>query len=259
MALFYFSLPVIVGLALGMFLMMELGRGVGRWHLRTGRGSIKDWLGVVDGPIFAIFGLLIAFTFSSAISRFDDRRKLIVEEANAIGTAYLRLDLLAPPDRNDLQDKFRKYVDSRLKTYALFPDMNAVLEEYCHSQLLQSQIWSGAVAAAGKTSTPPASMLLLPALNSMIDITTARTAATQFHPPLIIYGMLFIMSLVAALLAGYQMASTAKRSWLHMTLFILCITLASYVILDIEYPRLGFIRVDSADSILKDVRDSFGQ
>jgi len=210
---------------------------------------------VIDGPIFALFGLLIAFTFSSALTRFDERRKLIVEEANDIGTAYLRLDLLPVADQEPLRNLFRNYIDSRIRTYELIPDMKAALAEYERTQILQTEIWNEATQSVAKSPTTLSGMQLLPALNSMIDITNTRTAVLQFHPPVVIYGMLLVMALVSALLVGYQMATFEKRSWLHIVLFIISITLTCYVILDIEYPRMGLIRVDAVDGVLRDVRD----
>jgi len=258
LALFALSLPVIFGLGVAMYFFLEFGSWMGRKHLRSGRSSIQETLGVIDGPIFALFGLLIAFTFSSALNRFDDRRKLIVEEANDIGTAYLRLDLLPVADREAVQGLFRSYLDSRIKTYELIPDMTAAVAEYNHTQDLQAQIWKDCVSGVGKTPTTLAGMQLLPAINAMIDITSTRTAAMQFHPPLIIFGMLMVMSLVTALLVGYQMAGLEKRSWLHVALFIITISLTCYVILDIEYPRIGLIRMDATDVILRDLREGMG-
>ena len=127
--LFALCLPMIFGLAVAMYFFLEFGSWMGRKHLRSGRSSIQETLGVIDGPIFALFGLLIAFTFSSALNRFDDRRKLIVEEANDIGTAYLRLDLLPVADREAVQGLFRIYLDSRIRTYELIPDMTAAVAE----------------------------------------------------------------------------------------------------------------------------------
>ena len=254
-ALFALPLPLILGLGLGMYGMLELGLRIGKTHLRNGRGKILDTLGVIDGPIFALFGLLIAFTFSSALTRFDERRKLIVDEANDIGTAYLRLDLLPVVDQEPLRNLFRNYIDSRIKTYELIPDMKAALAEYERTQILQTEIWNQATQSVAKSPTTLSGMQLLPALNSMIDITNTRTAVLQFHPPIVIYGMLLVMALVSALLVGYQMATFEKRSWLHIVLFIISITLTCYVILDIEYPRMGLIRVDAVDGVLRDVRE----
>jgi hypothetical protein len=236
------SFPVFLGVALALLLAMEIGYRIGRWHQRVGRGSVKEFVGIIDAPILALLGLLIGFTFFGAAERFERRRDLIVEETNHIGTAYLRLDLLRAEDRDALRTFFKTYLDSRIKTYAVLPDVKAALAEYDRTQQLQSEIWTRSVEAAQKTGTAYASIQLVPALNAMIDITTTRLAVT----------------LLAAMLAGYQMATAARRSWFHVSLFVLTFTLAVYVILDLEYPRLGLIRVDAADALLKDLRASWG-
>ena len=99
-------------------------------------------------------------------------------------------------------------------------------------------------------------MLLLPALNDMFDITTTRTMAMQAHAPATIYVMLGLLVLAGSLLAGYSMASGRTRSWFHPFAFALIMSLAIYVILDFEFPRVGLIRLDSFDQILMDVRQS---
>jgi hypothetical protein len=97
-------------------------------------------------------------------------------------------------------------------------------------------------------------MLLLSALNVMIDITTTRVVATQNHPPRVIFLLLAGLSLVSALLAGYVMSGTKVRSWLYMLIFAATMTITLYVILDLEYPRLGLIRIDEADQTLIELR-----
>ena len=103
---------------------------------------------------------------------------------------------------------------------------------------------------------PPATMLLLPALNQMIDITTTRTMAAQMHPPRVIFLMLFGLVLSSALLAGYGMAGGRSRDWLHILAFAVVLALTVYVIIDIEYPRLGLIQIDAFDQVIADVRAS---
>jgi hypothetical protein len=88
----------------------------------------------------------------------------------------------------------------------------------------------------------------------MFDITTTRIAATQLHPPGIIYAMLIALSLVAGLLAGYQSAGEKGYAWIHKIAFATIVALTVYVILDVEYPRLGFVRIDAIDHLLVDVR-----
>ncbi|HEY2917550.1 MAG TPA: hypothetical protein VGK77_01005 [Candidatus Binatia bacterium] len=109
---------------------------------------------------------------------------------------------------------------------------------------LQRDIWQQAVTAVRAEGTPiQAAVLVLPALNAMIDITTTRTMAIQMHPPAVVFIMLFALPLACALLAGYGMVGKS-RSWLHILCFSFVIAVTVYVTLDIEYPRLGFFRVD---------------
>ena len=248
---------ITLGLFLGMLLFLDIGRRIGTRRRAQDPEGAGAGTGAVDGAVFALLGLLVAFTFSGAAARFDTRRALIVEEANAIGTAYLRLDLVPASAQPALRDLFRRYMDSRIEVYRKLPDLNAAKAELAQSAKLQADIWNQAVAAGRLEGAPPAAtMLLLPALNQMIDITTTRTMAGQIHPPMVIFLMLFGLALAGALLAGYGMAGGKSRDWLHMLAFAAVLALAIYVIIDIEYPRLGLIRVDAFDQVLVEVRAS---
>jgi hypothetical protein len=99
-------------------------------------------------------------------------------------------------------------------------------------------------------------MLLLPALNVVFEVATTRTMAAQMHPPKIVFGMLAGLALASSLLAGYGTAASRTRSWIHMVAFTAMMALAVYVILDMEFPRFGLIRVDAFDQALIDVRAS---
>ncbi len=251
------ALFITLGLFLGMLLFLDIGRRIGTRRRAQDPEGAGAGTGAVDGAVFALLGLLVAFTFSGAAARFDTRRALIVEEANAIGTAYLRLDLVPASAQPALRDLFRRYMDSRIEVYRKLPDLNAAKAELAQSAKLQADIWNQAVAAGRLEGAPPAAtMLLLPALNQMIDITTTRTMAGQIHPPMVIFLMLFGLALAGALLAGYGMAGGKSRDWLHMLAFAAVLALAIYVIIDIEYPRLGLIRVDAFDQVLVEVRAS---
>jgi len=240
-------------LFLGMLACLEIGRKMGK---SAAVAVGKEGLGVIEGAMFALLGLLVAFTFSGAASRFEGRRHLIVEEANDIGTAYLRVDLLPPDAQPEIRDLFRRYVDSRLDTYRRAQDRAGLIQELAKSQQLQAEIWRKSVAAASRTSTPAASMLLLPALNAMIDITTTRAAATENHPPNVIFAMLGVIALATSLMAGFEMGGARQRSWLHIAGYALILSISVYVILDLEFPRMGLIRVDAFDHFLVDVRST---
>lgn len=248
---------IAAGMFIGILLFLALGRWIGK-RTNAGQGtSVAPNIGSLEGTVFALLGLLIAFTFSGALTRFDVRRAQAVEEANAIGTAYLRVDLLPASAQPRLRESFRNYVDSRIETYRKGSDLGAARRELARSQELQQEIWSQAVAA---TRLPDAragtEVLVMPALNQMFDITTVRIVATQMHPPVIVYAMLIGLALASALLAGYQSAGQKAHDWLHQIGFAAIVALTAYVILDIEYPRLGFVRIDAIDQVLVNVRAS---
>lgn len=245
------------GLFVGMLLFLEIGRRIAVRRIKQDAGAGGEGVGAVDGAVFALLGLLLAFSFSGASSRFDTRRQLIVEETNDIGTAYLRLDLLPADLQPALRESFRRYLDARIDTFRKLPDIAAAKESLARANELQTQIWRQAVAATQAAGAPRAApFLLLPALNAMIDITTTQTMATQMHPPTVVFVMLFGLALAASLLAGYGMTGSKLRSWFHMLGFALVMAVAVYVILDLEYPRLGLIRVDAFDQALVDLRKS---
>jgi hypothetical protein len=245
---------VAVTVFIGMLLFVQLGRRIGRWRAAGRPEEARVEISVMDGAVFTLLGLLLAFTFSGAASRWDTRRQLVVEEANAIGTAYLRLDVLPPDAQPTLREKFRQYVDARLAAYRSLPDVSAAKAELARAAKLQGEIWAQAVAVCRTEGSQPARILVLPALNTMIDITTTRTAAALGHSPSIIYATLIVLMLVSSLLAGARLAD--GRSWVHTTAFAVTMALALYVILDLEFPRLGFARLDAYDQVLVDVRES---
>jgi len=249
-----------VGLFLGMLLFLEIGRQTRLRRMTDDSGAPPEGISSIDGAVFALLGLLIAFTFSGATARFDIRRQLIVEETNDIGTAYLRIDMLPAEAQPALRENFRRYLDARLETYRKLPDLDAARVSLEKTNELQRQIWQQAVGASrAEGAMPAAPMLLLPALNAMFDITTTRTMALQMHPPIIIFIMLFGLALSASLLAGHGMTGSKVRIWFHMLGFALVMAVVVYVILDIEYPRLGLIRVDSFDQALIDLRESMNR
>jgi hypothetical protein len=246
------NLLIVAGLFGGMIAMQAVGRRLAERepeHKDTGRNA-------AEAAVIALLGLLLAFTFSGAGARFDARRHLVVDEANAIGTAWLRIDLLPAGRQPQARDLFRKYVDARIETFRAVPNMAAVAAASARAESLQHQIWSTSVAGATEGGLPAAFTLLLPSLNEMINISMTRTAATRIHTPAAVFATLSVLALVAAMFVGYGMALRKTRSWVQRFGFALVITMAIFVIIDFEYPRLGLIQVDSMDQLLVDVRRS---
>ena len=252
------SLSFALALFVGMVICLEIGRRLGARALAKDPKAGKSAGAAVEGSIFGLYALLLAFTFSGAPSRLDARKHLVTEEANAIGTAYLRLDLLRADSQPAMRDLFRKYTDSRLAVFRKADDLEAAYKELAVSTKFQQEIWSKAVTdTVLPGGHPDAGKLLLPALNSMIDITATRTTAALIHPPAIIFGLLFMLALVCSMLAGHSMAESPGRKWLHITGFSLITVISVFVILEIEFPRRGWINfLDSSDQVMVDLRNS---
>lgn len=237
------------GLIAAMLVLLELGRWIGRRRLRLDPTWDNRGISTLESTLLALLGLLLAFTFSGAWSRFDARRALILEETNAIGTAWLRLDLLPEPGRGQLQASFRRYTELRIA--ATQANEARPSEEVAAAQ---QAIWTGAVAGAQAAPDNRVATLLLPAVNAMFDIATARYQAVLTHPPAMVYWMLLVLALLATTLVGYGMAAGKRRSWLHICCFVGALLLTIYVSLDLEYPRRGHFRVDKYDQQLIDLR-----
>lgn len=243
-----------IGLFFGMLIFSEIGRRFGIAKIARDPNGLAEGVGTADAAVFGLLGLILAFTFSGAASRFEDRRHLITTEVNAIGTAYLRIDLLPSDAQTEIKILLRQYVDTRSTTYLNANDQTAISAKLAKAATLQSEIWTKALIACRRSDAPPqAAMLLLPALNEMIDITTTRAMAAENHPPLVVFLLLGGLSLVGALLVGYNSSTNKDRSWFHIVVFAAIMSLAVYVIVDLEFPRLGLIRVDGADQLLIDL------
>lgn len=246
-----------LGLFCGMVLFTEAGRRLGSARIARDPEGVVTGAGAVEGAVLGLLGLLLAFTFSGAASRFEARRHLITQETNAIGTAYLRLGLLPVGVQPEMRELFRRYLDQRADIYRNPEDVPATSVKQMKVAAMQAEIWAKALSACRQPDAPAsAAMLLLPALNEMFDITTTRAVATENHPPLIVYLMLASLGCISALLAGYAMSCTKARSWLYTVVLAATISLTLYVILDLEFPRLGLIRIDTADHTLIELRRS---
>ncbi len=246
-----------LGLFLSMLLCLEASRWLGLRRLKAESQGTGEGVRALDGAVFALLGLLIAFSFSGASSRFDARRQMILEETNDIGTAYLRIDLLPADAQPELRENFRRYVDTRLEVYRKLPDVMAAKKSLAKAKELQRQLWRQVVAAVQKDGAAPKELgLLLSALNMMINHTTNEALIISLHPPAVVFGMLFGLALISSFLAGYRLTGSTVQCQLHMLCFALVIAITVYVILDMEYPRLGLIRVDAFDQALVDLRAS---
>jgi hypothetical protein len=245
---------VMCGLFAAILISIEIGYRTGLRRRARAPQLTTGESKAIETSVFGLMGLLIAFIFAAAAVRFDTRKMLIAQEANAIETAYLRLDLLPLDSQPELRKDFRAYLMGRLGVARDIPDMSAVNADLRRSAILQHKIWEEAVQAVQGTSNAT-QQLVLSALNEMIAITTVRTIGIISHLPFLVVVLLVVIVLLSSFLTGYSMSASQRRDWLSAVIFAIAVSSATYVTLDYEYPRVGFIRTDSADRVLIETLD----
>jgi hypothetical protein len=248
------AIGVAVALFFSLLLLLDLGWRLGLRQSRKRGTEARAGVGVVDGSVYALLALLIGFAFSGAAARFDHRRELIADEANAAGTAWQRADMLPTEQQVVIHEGFRRYLDALITWYASDTGTSSRLHEPAAVTLAQDNLWSRSVAACLATGGEPARMLLLPALNDMFGAVEKERMARRIHPPMLIFTMLGVAALAAALFAGYGLASSTTRNWMYMIGIAATVSIAVYVILELEYPRLGLFRVGGMDQALVELR-----
>jgi hypothetical protein len=238
---------VSVALCAAMLVCMEAGFRGGRRY--RGKDSTHEWLGLFQGAIFALLGLLLGFAFAGSMGRLEARRDLIVREANAINTAYLRIDILPPAYQGEIRGLFHAYLEARLQAYDNLDSGRDFEASIVEASRLQQQIWAKAIAAAGQD--PAGKSLIVTSLNEMIDVTTARAVAWRTQLPTLILVLLLGVALLSSLLAGYGMGTSGRRHGFHGAIYAVAVSLTIYVVLDLDNPRSGMIRLDAAEQVLK--------
>lgn len=239
------------GASLLVLLALEGGYQLGRWRHAHVVGEKEAPVGAMVGSILGLLAMMLAFTFNLAATRFDERRQAVLDEANAIGTTYLRARLLSEPQRSELQALLREYTDVRLRTV----QEGGVAEGIVRSEELHQELWSRAVAAAEKHPGLITTGLFLQSLNDVIDLHAKRLHVSMGSrmPPMIWFS-LFILALLGMTAMGYQ----AGLSWTRRSPAELLLALAFagilYLIVDLDRSQEGLLRV--SQQAMLDVRRS---
>jgi hypothetical protein len=240
---------IAVALFLAMLLFLELGRRLALRQVRKFGTGARVGVGVVDGTVYGLFGLLMGFTFSTAATRLEGRRSLIAEEVNAISTAWQRIDVLPAEPQGAIRRGFRAYLDALLVQAQEAPSTVAeALREPAAVTRTRNDLWLRAVAVCLAPGGEPARMLLLPAMNEMFDAVDRERMARRMHPPIVIFVMLCVTALATALFGGYGLAS-GPRNWIYIVGIAATTAVTAYVILELEFPRIGWVRVDTVELV----------
>jgi len=197
----------------------------------------------IAASILALFGLLLGFTMSMSVSRYDSRRRLVLEEANAIMAAYQRAQALPAPENTELRQLLRQYVDSRLRVSENALDPQTLQQGKQEDARLQGELWSRAAALAqGNPQSVPAG-LLLESLDNAFSLENSRWIGFVAHLPEGVICVNILMALVAALMVGCEFGITGHRHPLSEALVIVAIIMVLTLIVELDHPHSGVIRV----------------
>jgi hypothetical protein len=219
----------------------ETGYRLGR-HSRADEKT-KALVPTVAASIIAVVGLLLGFTMTMAVSRYDTRRRLVLEEANAIDSAYWRAQALPAPESGELKDLLRRYVDVRLYVSLSALNPQKLQQGREEAEQLQNQLFSRAAAVAQKDPRSMPASILMESLDTAFEVENSRWSAFGARVPDSVIYVNAIMGLVAALLVGYDFGIGGHRHLFSEAMLIAVITVVLGVIVDLDRPHSGVVRV----------------
>lgn len=198
----------------------------------------------IKGSILGLVALILGFTYSMTTSRYSDRQRVVLQEANAAGTCFLRAGLLAEPARQNIREALRRFVDVRLNLFDLSHDPEAVERNRAEIDRLLDQLWSAVEASATADPDRTRNSQIVPAANEVIDMSTTRMWISRNHVPPSVVLLLVVCMVVSGALTGESFGRVGRPAVVLWIVQILLIGMVLYVVLDFDRPHSGLIEVD---------------
>ena len=251
------SLPLLYQLPLGAVLLpllllvllsaMEVGLRLGsRQHRLAGVVVRESKTDVTLAAMLTLLGLMLAFTYSFSMSRADLRKQALINEVNAISTAFLRADLAPEPERTELRQRLLDYARSRLFRFEDFSSWQEVEDHTRRSLQAQSRLWPATkpVVARAEGMSEPQKALLLQSINQVLDAHTARISVIYDRLPGVVLALLLLIAASCMSVAAYSASAGGHSSRWRMTAFAIILSALMYVIVDFDMITRGFIRIN---------------
>ena len=241
----YSELLIVAGLLVGLFIAVELGFLYGRKRRPAISDSIRSQVNGVLASTVGLLALLLGFTFSLAVQRYEARNQAVVTETNAIGTTYLRTWLLPADMQEETRVLLRRYVEVLMQEGQVpLADMAARTPLQNQATRISNQIWAQAIKAAERDPRLLTSGLFIQTLNDQIDATAARYAELSRHVPEIVIWLILVASLFATGLLGFASGISGERASISAAILALTLVLVFYLIITLDRPRSGPIRTN---------------
>ena len=225
-----------------------------KWQIEKYPGKVSSDLGSVEGSMLGAMALLLGFTFSIAISKFESRRQITVDEANEISTALLRCDMYPDSVRNPLRADFKEYIETRIAYYAVGGDEEKIRQELEKAAVISDRIWKRVALQAQNRENVAITAQMIPAVNDMIDIVTTRDASRISRVPKPVLLVLLALVLISAFILGSDY-NGKKRNGILIFSYALAMTLTLNLITELDRPREGLINLDAIEKKMTDLRE----
>jgi hypothetical protein len=213
-------------------------------------------LGTVEGSLLGLMALLLSFSFGFSATKYENRRQLMVQEANDIGTTILRCDLYPDSIRNLFRAGLKNYLEARISYYEVGDNADSIQKNLSQADSLSGLIWKRVSELSHNPAYTVATMQMVPSLNATIDIVSTREASRRSVVPRLILNILLILTLVSSFLTGYGSKGHERRRVLVIA-FALMTTLTLYLVIDLDRPRQGYINLNSAQQQMINLRSNF--
>jgi hypothetical protein len=235
--------PYLFGVLLGVSLAVaiELGQQTARRAHIQEDPHRKEQMVAIRDSLFVLVSLLLGFTLALAVPRFNERRALMIEEADTIKTTYLRASLLPAPYSDHARDQLRHYVDARLELDAAGVDPGRLAQASEHAKQIQTGLWQD-VTELTKADRSAVMNSYMTSLNEIVELEDKRLAALENRIPVTIWLMILSVSLIAVFARGLTLG---RRFWLTLALAPVTIALVVALIADLDTPSAGLIRLDN--------------
>jgi hypothetical protein len=240
-------IPAIFGLfAIISLALYEIGFRIGRWWQARTPGEQEGPTGVLVGSILGLLAFLLAITMGMASDRFDTRRGLVLEEANAIGTTYLRAGYLPEPASTEIQTRLREYVPLRIAP----SDRATLAANLTRATELLDELWPIAEDVARRPEANDVTALFIESLNETIDLNTTRVIAGVYaRVPETVLWLLIGGSVLSLGMVGFSAGTTGQRSVLTAVVLVLAFGAVLTLVVDLDRPQDGFIQVSQVPMV----------
>ena len=245
----YYLNSVLIALILFVLIVLatEGGLRLGQYYANKSDDDIKSQTTAIQGGIIGLLALILGFSFNMSLTRFDNRAAAEIAEANAIGTALLRTKLLPAPYDARATALIEAYIDLRLALGQTdLTDIDERRALNAQTGDLQQRIWNTGLEAAEQVPNPVVTGYFVTAVNEMIDAQGFRNDQLVRHIPPVIFYLLFVIFLAAAFLTGYASGLGRRLQRMPGLVLSFLICLLVFIIIDLDRPRRGIIRVSQA-------------